>query len=110
MGGYFPQSVQRRTDVVMRKKMDARDIMVLSCRVESLMERVDKLEDGSVKNVLSSSEAADYLGVSQKKLYSLIQRNGLPFFKPSRKLLFERRNLDDWVRENVHTISHYKFL
>lgn len=94
----------------MRNKMDAREIMMLSCRVASLTERVDKLEDGNAKNVLSSSEAAAYLGVSLKQLYNLIRSNNLPFFKPSRKLLFERRSLDEWVRENAHTFNHNKFI
>ena len=94
----------------MREKINARDLMILNCRVESLSERVGKLEEGSVKNVLSSSEAAAYLGVSLKQLYSLIRTHNLPFFKPSRKLLFERHDLDEWVRGNAQTINRYKFL
>ena len=87
----------------MKHRIDANEFMELSCRVESLSrrldcfsrsdmtvvmdlsERVKKLEtlQKGYKNVMTSSEAAEYLGISRKKIYDLVRTKNLPFFKPT---------------------------
>lgn len=94
----------------MRNSIDAREFMTLSCKVDSLMKRVDELEDELMKNVMTATEASKYLGISRNQLYYLIKTYNLPFFKPYRKFMFERRNLDEWVRENSRTNDNLKFL
>ena len=103
----------------MKHRIDANEFMELSCRVESLSrrldcfsrsdmtvvmdlsERVKKLEtlQKGYKNVMTSSEAAEYLGISRKKIYDLVRTKNLPFFKPNNKLVyFERSELIKWIR------------
>lgn len=114
----------------MKRKIDANEFMELSCRVESLSrrldcfsrsdmtvvmdlsERVKKLEtqQKGYKNVMTSTEAAEYLGVSRKKIYDLVRTKNLPYFKPNRKMFFERQNLDEWVKKNTDNNNPYIFL
>lgn len=107
----------------MRTKIDSVEFMALSCRVErlsrmadsikNLEERLDKLEinqEESSKKVMSSNEAAVYLGISKPELYRLVHFHNLPFSKPNRKLFFDRHQIDEWVRENSIDSKKYIFL
>ena len=80
--------------------------------VTDLSERVKKLEtlQKGYKNVMTSSEAAEYLGISRKKIYDLVRTKNLPFFKPNRKMFFERQNLDEWVKQNSDNNNPYIFV
>lgn len=53
------------------------------------------------KSVLSSSEAAAYLGVSLSTLYKMTHRQQIPCSKPLGKLLyFSRVELEQWMMRN----------
>ena len=50
------------------------------------------------KEVLTFSEAADYLSVSSSHLYKLTSGNIIPFYKPNnKKIFFKRSELDAWL-------------
>ena len=50
------------------------------------------------KEVLTFSEAADYLSVSNSHLYKLTSNNVIPFYKPNKKkIFFKRSELDAWL-------------
>lgn len=54
---------------------------------------------------LTRLEAAVYLRISTRALDSLIARNDLKAFRPGRKLLFKREDLDAYVQRypiNAH--------
>ncbi|MFA7135082.1 MAG: helix-turn-helix domain-containing protein [Bacteroidales bacterium] len=71
--------------------------------IRSIIGRIDRIEDEmkGTSNVMSSKEAAAYLGISVARLYQLIRNSQLPFFKPNRKMFFERHRLDEWVANNI---------
>ena len=53
------------------------------------------------KEVLTSDEAARYLGISKSYLYKLTMERGIPYSKPLGKVCyFERADLDNWLRKN----------
>ena len=53
------------------------------------------------KELLTSDEAALYLGVSKSWLYKLTMRRLIPHFKPMGKLCyFKRAELDEWIQRN----------
>lgn len=55
----------------------------------------------STKEVLTSEEAARYLGVGLGYLYKLTNKRELPYYKPSGKLcFFNRRELEAWLQRN----------
>ena len=101
----------------MRAKINKQDIENLSCKLDLLSQRIDKeithskqkieilkvrvanLEDrlGNEKKVLTTQEAADYIGISIYKLYQLVKSSQITFSKPNRKLFFNRHELDKWI-------------
>lgn len=54
-----------------------------------------------IKEVLTSDEAARYLGISKSYLYKLTMRRQIPHLKPLGKLCyFNRRELEEWLQTN----------
>ena len=55
----------------------------------------------SQKAVLTSQEAAAYLGISLSKLYKLTCAKEIPHYKPNGKLnYFEREEIEAWALRN----------
>lgn len=71
-------------------------------------DELKKLSDAIVKGtvfctkaILTSDEAAQYLGISKSYLYKLTMRHQIPFYKPLGKVCyFDRLELENWIREN----------
>ena len=59
------------------------------------------------KEVLTSQEASQYMGISQSYLYKLTMRQEIPHYKPSGKICyFNRRELDEWMQKNrINTMA-----
>ena len=55
----------------------------------------------SSKEVLTSDEAAKYMGVSKSYLYKLTMRQQIPHYKPMGKMCyFNRQELEQWLQSN----------
>ena len=53
------------------------------------------------KEVLTSDEAARYMGVSKSYLYKLTMRQQIPHYKPMGKMCyFNRQELEQWLQSN----------
>lgn len=53
------------------------------------------------KEMLTSDEAAKYMGVSKSYLYKLTMRGQIPHFKPMGKMCyFKRSELEQWLQSN----------
>lgn len=53
------------------------------------------------KEVLTSDEAAKYMGVSKSYLYKLTMRQQIPHYKPMGKMVyFNRLELEQWLQTN----------
>lgn len=53
------------------------------------------------KEVLTSDEAAKYMGISKSYLYKLTMRQEIPHFKPMGKMCyFNRIELEQWLQSN----------
>lgn len=53
------------------------------------------------KEVLTSDEAARYLGISKSYLYKLTMRQLIPHYKPLGKMCyFNRQELEAWLQNN----------
>jgi excisionase family DNA binding protein len=67
-------------------------------QLEALARRVaDVLEEDRDEGFLSAAGAAEYLGLSRKAVYALVERGNLPCHKPAGRLLFARAELKAWV-------------
>lgn len=56
---------------------------------------------GCTKEVLTSSEASRYTGISMSHLYKLTMRQEIPHYKPNGKLVyFNRQELEQWLQRN----------
>ena len=53
------------------------------------------------KEVLTSDEAARYMGISKSYLYKLTMRQQIPHYKPMGKMCyFNRAELENWLQNN----------
>ena len=56
---------------------------------------------GCTKEVLTSDEAAVYMGVSKSYLYKLTMRKQIPHYNPMGKMCyFNRAELEEWLQQN----------
>lgn len=84
-------------DALIKEKYSSKLDMVLSQldRVISMLFHT--------KAVLTTEEAAMYLGVTTGHLYRLVKRYGIPYNRPSNgKLYFRKDDLDKWL-ESTNT-------
>lgn len=55
----------------------------------------------TTKEVLTSNEAAKYMGISMSYLYKLTMRGEIPHYKPMGKMCyFNRAELEEWLQQN----------
>ena len=55
-------------------------------------------ESNSERSLLTTTEAAHYLGVKPSYLYKMMMRRAIPYYKPGGKLcFFSRDDLDAWL-------------
>lgn len=53
------------------------------------------------KEVLTSDEAAKYMGISRSYLYKLTMKQEIPHYKPMGKMVyFNRLELEQWLQSN----------
>ena len=51
------------------------------------------------RTLLTTEEAASYMGIKKSYLHKLMMKKEIPFFKPNGKLCyFDRQDLDKWMR------------
>lgn len=62
---------------------------------------------GCTKEVLTSDEAARYMGISKSHLYKLTMRHEIPHYKPTGKVVyFNRTEVEQWLQSNrVATVN-----
>ena len=67
---------------------------------EDLQEIKNLLQEvqGSPKEVLTSDEAAAYLGISKSALYKLTMGRKIPFYKSAKLCYFDRQEIIDWMK------------
>lgn len=70
----------------------------------ALADRVSANIIHTQKEVLTSDEAARYMGVSRSYLYKLTMTKQIPHYKPLGKMCyFNRLELEQWLQSNRHS-------
>lgn len=75
--------------------------IIIREEMELFSQRFGRLPDdipNKQKAYLSIEEAADFLGVAKPTIYSWHCRGKIKAFKSGRKLLFERKYLEEWLQ------------
>ena len=73
----------------------------MSEELRQLAEQVANNTIFCTKEILTSEEAAKYLGISRSYLYKLTMERRIPHFKPMGKLCyFNRQELEQWLQTN----------
>lgn len=58
------------------------------------------------KEVLTSDEAAAYMGISKSYLYKLTMKQLIPHYKPMGKMCyFNRKELESWLQNNKVAVA-----
>jgi hypothetical protein len=71
-----------------------------STLVENLARRAAEIVGEENAGFLDVKGAAEFLGGwSKKRIYNLVERDVIPYYKPHGRLLFDPRELRDWVTE-----------
>jgi len=53
------------------------------------------------KQIITLPEASQYLKLTIDNLYRMTCEKKIPHFKPAKKILFDRIQLDQWLEENA---------
>lgn len=96
-------------DVIEQCKLDSQRIAEIHQFLEQFSDKEEFI--GFIKDIkerlfylkeeLTTNEAALYLGMSVSTLYKKTMNNELPFYKPSgRHLYFKRQELREWMLQN----------
>lgn len=91
---------------ILAKRVELLEITVLELKAvepEVLEERLKKIENSLyiTKEMLTTTELAEYLGVSQSQIYKLTMNMEIPHYKPKGKTIyFDRKEIVRWMRSN----------
>ena len=55
---------------------------------------------GAVKDVLTTDEAAAYLGITKSALYKLTMGRKIPFYKSAKLCYFDRQEIIAWMKSH----------
>lgn len=50
------------------------------------------------RNTLTVQEIADYLGVHQDTIYTMVRQKQIPHFRLRRRILFSKITIDSWMK------------
>lgn len=91
---------------ILDKRMDLLELKFqeLKCiEPDFLLLRLNKIESMlyEAKEMLTTKEAADFMGISVSMLYKFTCRQEIPYYKPRGKMVyFDRQELQEWMRKN----------
>lgn len=76
-----------------------------SYKLDVVLSRLDKIISMlfHTKTVLTTDEAAMYLGVTTGHLYRMVRKHKIPHTRPTNgKIYFQKTDLDKWLRPESH--------
>ncbi len=62
------------------------------------------------KEILSSEEAVDFLGISKNTLYEWVYQKKIPYMKVCRLLKFKRGHLEKWLDKKVQIEENFDII
>ena len=74
--------------------------------IETLLrssKKIEPVQSSLVNEIFNMSQAADYLGLAKSTVYKMTSSRLIPHSKVSRKIIFKRNELEEWI--NKHKIK-----
>ena len=71
--------------------------------IESLFrssKKTDLVSSVPVNEIFNMAQAADYLGLAKSTIYKMTSSRLIPHSKVSRKIIFMRNELEDWITKH----------
>jgi hypothetical protein len=82
-------------------KIDLTPLEVIPTIVSQLEIINQKLDNNIEKRWLNSRELSDYIGYSLDSINKMVKDDvfvdGVHYYKPSKKLLFDKKEVDNWI-------------
>lgn len=78
-------------------------------KIDQALARLDRIESilFHSKTILTSDEAALYLGMTTGHFYRVVKKFGIPYTRPAKgKLYFLKSNLDEWLQTSVKSAEN----
>lgn len=57
-----------------------------------------------MKDIMSTKELSQYIGLSKSKIYQLIRQKKIPASKIGRQYKFSKEMVDAWLKESIITL------
>ena len=57
-----------------------------------------------MKDIMSTKELSQYIGLSKSKIYQLIRQKKIPASKIGRQYKFSKEMIDAWLKEKIITL------
>jgi len=57
-----------------------------------------------MKDIMSTKELSQYIGLSKSKIYQLIRQKKIPASKIGRQYKFSKDMIDAWLKEKIITV------
>lgn len=58
------------------------------------------VEENFSNQLMSVEEVAKYIGLSKPTIYTMKSNKDIPFIKTGKKLLFRRKDIDEWLNKH----------
>lgn len=69
--------------------------------LDKILQLVSENSNICTKAMLTTDEAAIYMGISKSQLYKLMMRRDIPYYKPMGKVCyFKRVEIEEWLQQN----------
>ena len=90
--------------IIQHLELSVRNLHSMLTKLDETIEaEINKIDDKmwTLKEVLTSSEACMFLGISPSYLYKLTSAKLIPYYKPSGGMIFfNREELKKWAQQN----------
>src|ERR1700724_681255 len=96
-GADVPSPHQEKTTAGRRSGRPRRGRTLTSSAIRPMIEQAQKYAYRCKMDFLTTSEAAEYVRLGERKLYELVTSGAIPCSKVAGKWLFPRHELDLWV-------------
>jgi len=71
-----------------------------SLLIEQNGRTVNNIEADPQKDILTISDAAEYLNLSKSALYKMTSKLAIPFYKVGKKIYFKHTELLEWIEKH----------
>lgn len=88
----------RSLSIKQQELLEILQVWMSELDINEISEKESVKPNDPVKEVLSVREVACFLGVSMDTVYSMVREKQVPHFRVRRRILFDKKVLNEWFR------------